>query len=422
LVDEKKELEDQNKSLLQKLDEVEDEKREIMEKNEVLSKKVEENKEEMIRLKDEVETNCSLQQTINDYENKIQTFVLKNSKQGEELDFCKNQVSSLQLKVEEKIAENEKNFSDLQIINEQKKDLQLQFSQLQKSFEDQQTQVDQKEEDIKRLQQDAKFATAEMNSVLFELNQCRKERECLSNLKNSLKVDLDTALENIDKMKKKEEDLIETISSLKSQLKDNSVSNQKTLDEFTKRILETQQRLNHREEYIEMLKEREKKLEENLNRVQDEVESCEEKHKNEIEKLNQILKEKDLEISEMKKCENEEEVEMWKMKYEDLLETIGPFKKQLDSFAAEKNFLLNRNNAAEAEVSDLGRKYAELLGHQNQKQKIRHVVKLKDEVMNLRKENTSLKIQVDNLLKKVVKTRKPKFDPSQAFKLSKEKS
>jgi len=396
--------------------------REIVEKNEVLSKKIEENKEEMIRLKDEVETNCSLQQTINDYENKIQTFVLKNSKQGEELDFCKNQVSSLQLKVEEKIAENEKNFSDLQIINEQKKDLQLQFSQLQKSFEDQQTQVDQKEEDIKRLQQDAKFATAEMNSVLFELNQCRKERECLSNLKNSLKVDLDTALENIDKMKKKEEDLIETISSLKSQLKDNSVSNQKTLDEFTKRILETQQRLNHREEYIEMLKEREKKLEENLNRVQDEVESCEEKHKNEIEKLNQILKEKDLEISEMKKCENEEEVEMWKMKYEDLLETIGPFKKQLDSFAAEKNFLLNRNNAAEAEVSDLGRKYAELLGHQNQKQKIRHVVKLKDEVMNLRKENTSLKIQVDNLLKKVVKTRKPKFDPSQAFKLSKEKS
>jgi len=396
--------------------------REIVEKNEVLSKKIEENKEEMIRLKDEVETNCSLQQTINDYENKIQTFVLKNSKQGEELDFCKNQVSSLQLKVEEKIAENEKNFSDLQIINEQKKDLQLQFSQLQKSFEDQQTQVDQKEEDIKRLQQDAKFATAEMNSVLFELNQCRKERECLSNLKNSLKVDLDTAVENIDKMKKKEEDLIETISSLKSQLKDNSVSNQKTLDEFTKRILETQQRLNHREEYIEMLKEREKKLEENLNRVQDEVESCEEKHKNEIEKLNQILKEKDLEISEMKKCENEEEVEMWKMKYEDLLETIGPFKKQLDSFAAEKNFLLNRNNAAEAEVSDLSRKYAELLGHQNQKQKIRHVVKLKDEVMNLRKENTSLKIQVDNLLKKVVKTRKPKFDPSQAFKLSKEKS
>jgi len=36
--------------------------REIVEKNEVLSKKIEENKEEMIRLKDEVETNCSLQQ------------------------------------------------------------------------------------------------------------------------------------------------------------------------------------------------------------------------------------------------------------------------------------------------------------------------------------------------------------------------
>lgn len=37
------------------------------------------------------------------------------------------------------------------------------------------------------------------------------------------------------------------------------------------------------------------------------------------------------------------------------------------------------NKNVQAEMERLGRNYAQLLGHQNQKQKIRHIVKIKEE-------------------------------------------
>lgn len=60
------------------------------------------------------------------------------------------------------------------------------------------------------------------------------------------------------------------------------------------------------------------------------------------------------------------------------------FQQQLDAFEAEKNALLNEHGAAQEELNKLSDAYAKLLGHQNQKQKIKHVMKLKEE-------NTQLK-------------------------------
>ena len=57
---------------------------------------------------------------------------------------------------------------------------------------------------------------------------------------------------------------------------------------------------------------------------------------------------------------------------------------QLDAFAAERNALLNENGANQEELNKLADAYARLLGHQNQKQKIKHVVKLKDENVSLK--------------------------------------
>lgn len=57
---------------------------------------------------------------------------------------------------------------------------------------------------------------------------------------------------------------------------------------------------------------------------------------------------------------------------------------QLDAFAAERNALLNENLANQDEVNRLADAYARLLGHQNQKQKIKHVIKLKDENVSLK--------------------------------------
>ena len=52
---------------------------------------------------------------------------------------------------------------------------------------------------------------------------------------------------------------------------------------------------------------------------------------------------------------------------------------QLEAFEAEKQALLGRTHNAQHEMDKLSRDYARLLGHQNQKQKIRHVLKLKEE-------------------------------------------
>ena len=140
-----------------------------------------------------------------------------------------------------------------------------------------------------------------------------------------------------------------------------------------------------------------------------------EKKKAEKELLSSQIKINDL-VEKLKESNFEDEMEMWKNKYQKLLDKVEPFMEQLDAFAAEKAFMLSKTNAAEAEATQLGRKYAELLGHQNQRQKIRHVVKLKDDNFLLKQENLKLKNQVSSLQKQLIKNRKPRFDPSQAFK------
>lgn len=52
---------------------------------------------------------------------------------------------------------------------------------------------------------------------------------------------------------------------------------------------------------------------------------------------------------------------------------------QLNAFAAERNTLLSEKGANQEELNKLSDAYAHLLSHQNQKQKIKHVIKLKDE-------------------------------------------
>ena len=46
--------------------------------------------------------------------------------------------------------------------------------------------------------------------------------------------------------------------------------------------------------------------------------------------------------------------------------------------------MLNEHGAAQEQLNNLRDSYAKLLGHQNLKQKIKHVVKLKDENSNLK--------------------------------------
>uniref|UniRef100_A0A8C6TJ47 Hyaluronan-mediated motility receptor (RHAMM) n=1 Tax=Neogobius melanostomus TaxID=47308 RepID=A0A8C6TJ47_9GOBI len=99
---------------------------------------------------------------------------------------------------------------------------------------------------------------------------------------------------------------------------------------------------------------------------------------------------------------------------------------QLNAFAAEKNALLNEKGANQEELNKLSDAYARLMGHQNQKQKIKHIVKLKDENLTLKQELSKLRTQVFCQKREMeqLKLQLPgstrRFDPTKAFQHDKE--
>ncbi|XP_070692738.1 hyaluronan mediated motility receptor [Pempheris klunzingeri] len=121
------------------------------------------------------------------------------------------------------------------------------------------------------------------------------------------------------------------------------------------------------------------------------------------------------------------ETEHWRKQYEDLFAKVRPFQEQLNAFAAERNALLNENGANQEELNKLSDAYARLLGHQNQKQKIKHVMKLKDENISLKQEMSKLrslvnrqKSDLEQLRSKLPGVPRRRFDPSKAFQHDKE--
>ncbi|XP_067422744.1 hyaluronan mediated motility receptor isoform X2 [Emydura macquarii macquarii] len=110
---------------------------------------------------------------------------------------------------------------------------------------------------------------------------------------------------------------------------------------------------------------------------------------------------KQLEVERTRKAIDEklaagfkEEIQTWRALYEDLHNKTKPFQQQLDAFEAEKNALVNEHGAAQEELNKLSDAYAKLLGHQNQRQKIKHVMKLKDENAQLKQEVSKLRAQL----------------------------
>ncbi|XP_051913586.1 hyaluronan mediated motility receptor isoform X1 [Hippocampus zosterae] len=132
-------------------------------------------------------------------------------------------------------------------------------------------------------------------------------------------------------------------------------------------------------------------------------------------------------IEAQEKSSSSSEAEQWRSQYEDLFAKVQPFEEQLNYFAAERNALLNENGANQEEINKLSDAYAHLLGHQNQKQKIKHVMKLKDENFNLKQEVLKLRSQLsrqksdlNHLKSKLPAESQRRFDPSKAFQHNKE--
>ncbi|OXB80927.1 UNVERIFIED_CONTAM: hypothetical protein H355_006010 [Colinus virginianus] len=216
--------------------------------------------------------------------------------------------------------------------------------------------------------------------------------------------------------------LQEQVADLKKTCEDNlqllreaEYTKNKAEEEFARMILDAQTKLALKEAEAERTKES----------CLIQVTELQEK----LEELTEELKKKSV-VEQSRKAVDEdvtsslkEEIKTWRHLYEELHNKTKPFQQQLDAFEAEKNALLNEHGAAQEELNKLSEAYAKLLGHQNQKQKIKHVMKLKEDNTHLQQDISKLRA----LLAKEKQTNRDlqeqlcaiqgirRFDPSKAF-------
>ncbi|NWS57461.1 HMMR protein, partial [Chunga burmeisteri] len=180
------------------------------------------------------------------------------------------------------------------------------------------------------------------------------------------------------------------------------VANLKKIGQDNLQLLQEAEHAKHkaREECARMLLEVQTKLalkEAETERIKESCFAEMSKLQEKLEEQTEDLKRK-LEVETSRKTINEdltsglkEEIKTWRNLYEDLHNKTKPFQQQLDAFEAEKNALLNEHGATQEELTKLSDAYAKLLGHQNQKQKIKHVMKLKEENTHLKQDVSKLR-------------------------------
>ncbi|XP_072487002.1 hyaluronan mediated motility receptor [Notamacropus eugenii] len=206
---------------------------------------------------------------------------------------------------------------------------------------------------------------------------------------------------------------------------------EKTVELVQQQMLEVQHAENKKEEeYARMFLDMQNKLALKEEEIKETAASSLEQISNLQNKLKQQSEDfkKQLEMEETSKTveknmELTQEVKKWHLLYEELYSKTKPFQEQLDAFEAEKRALLTEHGTTQEELNKLSESYAKLLGHQNQKQKIRHVMKLKEE-------NNQFKLEISKLRSQLTKEKQAgkklqeqlneakgfkRFDPSKAF-------
>ncbi|XP_064422998.1 hyaluronan mediated motility receptor [Latimeria chalumnae] len=179
----------------------------------------------------------------------------------------------------------------------------------------------------------------------------------------------------------------ENLQKMQRDLTEIQLSKEKAKEEYARMLLDTQTKLAQKDSEI-------RKAEKLSNLKLSKLQSRLEQQTEEFQKLLEAEKQRKEAVDENTVIKLRAEAQKWQSLYEELSNKVKPFQEQLDAFEAEKNCLLNENGAAQEELNKLSDAYAKLLGHQNQRQKIKHVVKLKEENSQLRQEVTKLRNQL----------------------------
>ncbi|XP_023677074.2 hyaluronan mediated motility receptor isoform X1 [Paramormyrops kingsleyae] len=255
------------------------------------------------------------------------------------------------------------------------------------------------------LRSTAESHTSVVVQLQCQVDQEKKESQELQGLleqeqseKESLKESLETRLAEIKELQTQLEELQQEKQDLQRQTEQEKVDLKKQMED-EKRAIQKEMESERLELEKQMEQERcdfEKQMEERIN----------------YEGLN--------EPELQKGAADSTESGIWRERYEELYAKVKPFQEQLDSFSEERDALLNKNGATQEELNRLADAYARLLGHQNQRQKIKHVMKLKEENISLKQEVSRLRAQMTRQKKDVEQLKASqvprRFDPSKAFK------
>ncbi|XP_074148103.1 hyaluronan mediated motility receptor [Sminthopsis crassicaudata] len=214
-------------------------------------------------------------------------------------------------------------------------------------------------------------------------------------------------------LQKKTSEAEQTVELMQQQMVEVQHTKNKKDEEHARMLLDVQSKLALKEEEIKEI----------TASFLEQISNLQNKLKQQSEDFKKHLEMEETSKTGEKTMELKEEVKKWHLLYEELYNKTKPFQQQLDAFEAEKRALLTEHGATQEELNKLSESYAKLLGHQNQKQKIRHVMKLKEE-------NNQLKLEISKLRSQLTKEKQVgkklqeqvneikgfrRFDPSKAF-------
>ncbi|NWZ24771.1 HMMR protein, partial [Asarcornis scutulata] len=348
--------------------EIEDLKKKISLEEQEHQKLLEKQEEILSQLQQEKELSASIQQRLLDFQDEVTS---ERHLLEEEMKVAMNELDKLHAK--EKKAEKL-----VKWLEQETKSKTLELAQMEVKLKGKNAELEQINEmhssAVRQIQEEHSNTLCKLGKTLAEFESYKKtiaEEIC------SLKVENTSLQEQIAELKKTSQDNLQL-------LQEAEYAKDKAKEECARMLLEAQTKLALKEAEAERTRESclaqitklQEKLKEQTEDLQKKLEADQRSRKTVSEDMTSSLK---------------EEIKTWRNLYEELHNKTKPFQRQLDAFEAEKNALLSEHGATQEELNKLSDAYAKLLGHQNQKQKIKHVMKLKEENTHLKQDISKLR-------------------------------
>ncbi|XP_073996381.1 uncharacterized protein [Rhodnius prolixus] len=263
---------------------------------------------------------------------------------------------------------------------------------------------------IKRQWEEMELLTNEIESQHEQIDELKQARHDniederaiyqaeLQNEIFALQQSLNDTQKMVIQLKSREEDFVYKLKSAEADL--NDAENENELRD--KKIKELAEKNSEYLSQIEALEKRKHEYKTYLEELEEEI--------NQMKQTNSALLEENESFKSKCVCQRDQSKYMLLQERINELESrnieleniIGPFKEQLVQFESERAALLSKTENTEKELKALAIEHAKTLGHQNHKQKIKHVVHLTETICELKKEMEKLRIENGKLRQTLV--------------------